>query len=228
MDLEISRREFIAGSVTLALSFSGCLGSGNQGGGGDNGDQGSIGNHASADGLDSQPYLGPSPFDAGATVIAFEDPSCPTCARFERESFPRMMSPINSGKLSFVYRVYPVIYEWGKPAVQALEATYARDESAFWDLKDHYYAEQSQFNTENVLDRTRDFLESNTGVDASGVVEDARNKKYNDAVQLDLNTGKKAGAGSVTPTFFLFREREYVTKLRGYQDYSVFKTTLGL
>lgn len=143
--------------------------------------------HAAASDLDSQPTLGPPPSAADGTIIAFEDPSCPSCARFERTTFSRLKSElVDAGRLSFVYRGIPVVYPWSDPAVLALEAPHDRSADAFWALKDFYYREQANFGTENVRDRTRQFLADQTDVAAAAVIDDVEAKTVGDAVDADL------------------------------------------
>ena len=120
--------------------------------------------HPAAAGLGSQPVLGPTPGDA-PLVVAFEDPSCLNCERFNSNTFPELESKlIDAEKATYAYRNFPYAYEWGRPAMGALEATYARDEAAFWSLEKHYFTTQSQFDDGNVLSRTEQFLASETSV----------------------------------------------------------------
>jgi len=241
----MDRRTFLAAGV--AVSVAGCLG-GNGGGGGD-GDASPtttdmmdetasptptptgerLENHPAGANLGAQPTLGPDPFEAEATIIAFEDPSCPRCAAFERNTVPKIKSElVDTGRGAFVFRGYPVIYPWGKPATQALEATYARDAEAFWALATHYFENQSSFGTDNVLEKTRTFLAENTDLDAEAVVTDAEAKAYDDQVQLDLDAGEQAGAGRTTPSVYLFKNGRYRTKAAGSVSYSVVKNALGV
>ena len=246
--LATTRRSVLAGSGALALTgLAGCLGGGGSSGGGGSGgeststgegstggatttdDAGSLENHPAAAGLDSQPTKGPDPFEAEAVIIAFEDPSCPRCRAFEEQTVPRIESElVDSGRASFVFRGYPVIYPWGKPATQALESTFARDAGAHWALAGHYFAEQSSFDESNVLERTRTFLAAETDVDAEAVVADAESKAHDEAVQADLDAGMAAGAGGTTPTVFLFKDGEYRTKAAGSVSFSVVTNALEL
>jgi protein-disulfide isomerase len=178
-------------------------------------------------GIESQPTLGPVVDDATGVVVAFEDPSCTLCRRFEQNTFPDLRSNlVDPGDVAFVYRGYPVIYPWGEPASQALESTYAASEDAFWALKDHYYAEQG-FDTDNILDQTESFLAAETDVDAAAVVEAARNREHNAAVQADIDAAEAASAGSQTPIFYLFRDGRFRTRVSGPQGYDVFAAALG-
>lgn len=218
----MNRRRFLG--TASAFLLSGCIGST----GDASGDAGDFAGHASTRGIDSQPRLGPE--DADARVVAFEDPSCPTCRRWEAMTLPELRPHTRDGGLAFYYRGYPVVYPWGEPACHALEATYARSEEAFWSLKNHYYGAQEMFGMGNVLGRTRDYLVEDTGLteeEAREVVTDARNEVFQDEVDLDLRTGRRAGAVA-TPTFFLFSGDSYVTKVQGPQGYAVFKNSLRL
>lgn len=185
--------------------------------------------HPAAAGIEEQPTLGSDPFEADAVIVAYEDPSCPRCRAFEQQTVPQIESElVASGKASYVFRGYPVIYPWGKPATQALESTFARDAEAHWALAGHYFAEQPSFSESNVLDRTRAFLDAETDVDAEAVVADAEAKAHDAEVQSDLSAGMEAGAGRTTPTVFLFADGEYRTKAAGSVSYSVVKNALGL
>ncbi|WP_255148916.1 DsbA family protein [Halorarius halobius] len=216
----MDRRRFLAGAGALGTTaLAGCTG----GGGGDGASGTPIAGHPAGADLDAQPRLG----DAEETVIvAFEDPSCTLCRRFERETYPRIVSDlVEPGTASFVYRGLPIIYPWGDPAAHVLEATFAADADAFWALKDHYYAEQGAFDESNVYERSRAFLDGETSVDADAVVSAAEGGEADAAVQADLDAGGALDVGQ-TPVFYLFRDGRYETTVRGAQGYSVFATAL--
>ncbi|WP_158056736.1 DsbA family protein [Halorussus halophilus] len=250
------RRVLAVGGAAVVTGLAGCIGGGGSGdqstteGGtameGGTNTAGSLDGHASAVGLADQPRFGPPPSEATGVLVAFEDPSCPRCAAFERNTVPKIRENL-SGEVSFVLRTYPVVYPWGKPATQAVEAAFAHEiemadsgnsadsdapgsrqgSVATWALADHYFAKQSSFNSDNVLDKTRQFLDSETDLDADAVVSDAESKTYDDAVQADLSAGEEAGV-SGTPTIFLFRDGEFRTSANGSISYSVVKSALGL
>jgi protein-disulfide isomerase len=189
---------------------------------------GSLPDHPALRAVESQPRLGPDPATAAAVVVVFEDPSCPRCAAFERDTVPKIRSElVDAGTAAFVSRGYPVVYPWGKPATQALESTYERDADAFWALAEHYFTNQREFDTDNVHAKTRAFLAAETAVDADAVVDDATNRRHDDAVQADLAAGRDAGANA-TPTVFLFRDGEYRTKASGSVSYRLVKNALDL
>jgi protein-disulfide isomerase len=186
----------------------------------------SLADHPAARELGAQPTLGPA--DATATIVAFEDPSCSRCRAFERNTVPKIREELVSpGDARFVVRTYPVVYPWGKPAVQALEATFARSPDAFWGLFAHYFDEQDAFSTDNVLARTEEWLAANSDVDAAAVVADAESKAYDGAVRTDLDAGEAAGVGRTTPTVFLFRDGRYVTRASGSVSFELISSALG-
>jgi protein-disulfide isomerase len=237
-----TRRTFLAAGAGTLAALAGCTsgpgggGDGGSGGGSDDtetgtptpGDETLLANHPAAQAIESQPRIGPPVEEATGVVVAFEDPSCVLCKRFEQNTLPDLQSNlIEPGDVAFVYRGYPVIYEWGKPATQALESAFAAAPEAFWALKDHYYAEQESFDVNNVLSETEAFLASETSVDAAAVVDDARNERHDDAVQTDIAAAQAAGAGSQTPIFYLFRDGEFRTRVSGPQGYDVFAAAMG-
>jgi protein-disulfide isomerase len=225
-----TRRRVLA--VGAGVLGTGCLGgtrSGEGAGGDDAGDGApTLAEHPAGGDLSAQPRRGPAPGTATATIVAFEDPSCPRCAAFERSTVPKLRENlVDPGRATFVLRTVPIVYPWGGPAIQALEATYARDEAATWTLLAHYFDDQDAFDNENVLDRTRSFLDAETDLDGAAVVADAEAKAYDDAVQLDLAAGEAADV-SGTPTVFLFRDGRYRTRASGSVSYDLIERALGL
>jgi protein-disulfide isomerase len=228
-----TRRRFLGTAGGLLAGLAGCLGGDTGGGSSDGatrtaelaGESADVTfDHESAAGINDQPTLGDR--DWQGVIVAFEDPSCPTCRRFHRNTFPQIRSDlVATGDVAYVLRGYPVVYEWGGPATQALEAVSDRDPAAVWDLAAHYFDQQDQFSTDNVLDQTREFLNGRTEVDGDAVVADVGSDAYADAVQTDLDAGQAAGA-SGTPTFYLFGDGEYQTTVSGAQDFTVFENVL--
>ncbi|WP_197431200.1 thioredoxin domain-containing protein [Halorubrum sp. CBA1125] len=185
-------------------------------------------NHPAAHGIETQPTLGPSPLDGGSVIVAFEDPSCPPCGRFERTVFPKIRDEwTEQGKVSFVYRSLPIVYEWGGPATAALEGTYERASTAFWALKAHYYETQDAFTSDNVRERTRTFLESETDIDADSVLKGVDADRYEDAIAVDREAAARADVDS-TPTFALFKRGTFLTLIHGNHSFKLFESALDL
>jgi protein-disulfide isomerase len=233
----LGRRRLLAAlGGAAATGIAGCVGS--SGGEGPSTEESGAGDdaptllsHPAGRQLADQPFLGPPPGEATGTIVAFEDPSCPTCARFERETVPQIRENLTEpGDATFVFRGIPVVYEWGGPATRALEAAFATDPDAFWALAEHYFANQSRFQgerTDVVYAWTEDALEAETSVDAAAVVETAQAGDADAAVGVDLDASETADV-RVTPTVFLFRDGEFRTQVRGMARYDVIAGALGL
>ena len=258
MTVDRSRRGVLTGVGSLStIAVAGCLGGGDDGSGsGSNGETGTgdsdnetsnggeagdetgntdteaatqIMNHPISREIDAWPARGPDPFEAPATLVVLDDPSCSRCAAFHRNAISELTANyVESGELSIAIRPYPVVYEWGQPAAQALEATMDRDEAVYWELLDHYFADQSTFDTDNVLDETESWLSENSELDATAVVEDVREDAFADRIEATLSAGEEAGAGSITPATFAFVDGEFQTLLNGSQSTETVETVLGL
>jgi protein-disulfide isomerase len=226
--MTLRRRTVLAGTALFLSGCAGLSGGSNESTTTTGAKSKTLGNNPAAQGIENQPMLGPKPGTADRTMIAFEDPSCHYCGQFERNTFPKIEANyIDSGKLSFVSRfAIAPIQPWGTPAAEALEATYHRNESAFWTLKEHYFAEQDTFSESNVLSKTKSFLESNTDVDAAAVVADAKDVAYKQALSNDQQAASAAGVEGV-PSFFVFDGETLSTSITGAQPYSVFEKALG-
>lgn len=216
--MNASRRTVLAGLVgTTAVAIAGCLGSSDGGQ--------SFEDHPATTGIESQPSLG-SP-DAPATIVAFEDPSCRSCKRFETETFPAVKSElIESGRVRFVYRTLDITFRWSLPASQLMASTYDDMPEAFWGLKRYYYARQSEFEPDNVFELTESYLREESTADADAVLEAARGKEHDALIQRNREAAEAADT-TATPEFYLFRDDEFRTSVSGPQDYDVFESALG-
>lgn len=215
--MTLRRREFVSLS---ALALAGCLGNG----GSAEGSSTSFDDHPSTRGIETAAVLGDE--DSEKRIVAFEDPSCPTCARFSRETLPLLEEDAENGELAFYLRAVPFIRPWSETATPALYATGERDADAFWTLLESYYGNQASLSTDNVDEMTRDFL-ADTSVDADDVLAKADNGTQDSTVQTAVGAARDAGIGA-TPTFYLFDEDGFVTDTSGARDYNVFATSLGL
>lgn len=212
-----TRRRFLAGAAaaTASVSVAGCFG----------GEESvTFDEHAASEGVDDQPTLGS--LDRPGVVVAFEDPSCLSCRRFEDETLPRLREElIAPGEVAFVYRTLDITYPWAEVAAQLLASTYAADEATFWELKAFYYDQQDSFEVGNVFERTDPFLQEST-VDAESVLRNARQKLHDGWIASNRNAASELDVRA-TPRFYLFRDGQFRTEVSGPQDYDVFAGALG-
>lgn len=224
------RRRFLAGVGTVSsIAVAGCLGGDSDPESGATAGGDTLQTHPLGQDVREQPWLGPDPLDASATLIVLDDPSCPRCAAFHQGTLSELKAThVEAGTLSIVARPYPVVYEWGGPASHALEATFDRDEAAFWDLQDYYFDQQSSFDASNVVDRTETWLDDNTSLDGGAVADDVRTEAFADRIEATLQAGEDAGAGGTTPASFAFADGEFRTSLNGSQSTETIETALEL
>lgn len=217
-----TRRDALrVGSAALLGAVAGCIGSGGTQGGGT-----PTSEHPAGRGLASQPAQGGDPTSADVVIVAFSDPSCPYCKRFAEETLPKIRSNIlETGSASYVYRGLGMVQAWGTPGAKALEATFARSSEAHWALERHYYDQQKAFSADTVLEKTKTFLDEETDVDGAAVVSAVESGGADDAYRLDEESASDAGVRG-TPTFFLFRDGHFLTKVVGAVGYDVFATAL--
>ncbi|ERH01734.1 MAG: hypothetical protein J07HN6_01291 [Halonotius sp. J07HN6] len=222
-----TRREIVAAAgATASLTLAGCLGGGNSNA---ETEAVALADHPLGENLGDWPHLGPDPFEAPATLVVLDDPSCHRCAAFHQGTITELQSEyVASGDLAIAVRPYPVVYAWGEPAAHALEATQARDDAAYWGLLDHYFTEQSSFGTDNVLTKTETYLENNTDLDATAIVDDARSEAFADRINATLQAGEDAGAGDITPATFAFVDGTLKTSFNGSQSTTTVTTALEL
>lgn len=217
-----TRRALLAAFGT-GITSAGCLGA-------SNGEEAAtLDEHPATEDVDDSPTLGLSVGDAAATVVAFEDPSCDSCAEFASATLPELRyRAVEPGDVSYVWRASPGVEPWGEPATRALFAVYERNPVEFWPLKEFYYAERSSIGADTVHDRTAAFVAEETGIEPTAVLEAMEGE---DDVLDYVERDEAAAAASdveTVPTFVLFRDGEYVTTVVGNHSYEVFEGALDL
>lgn len=177
----------------------------------------------------SQPRMG-DPAEAPATIVEFSDPACDVCASFHARTFPQVVEElVDPGDAAYVCRVYPTGRGiWPEVASKALLATWDQQQDAFWELLHFYFENQNSLNRNTVDEETRGFLTEFDGVDGDEVVSAARGGEYDDAFDVNVSAGQNAGTGRTTPSFYLFRDGQYVTRVTGHQNVRVFRRALEL
>ncbi|MFC7041668.1 thioredoxin domain-containing protein [Halonotius sp. GCM10025705] len=118
---ERTRRTFLSSaSAAASLTLAGCLGGGS--GSGDESSEGvALADHPLGENLGDWPHLGADPFEAPATLVVLDDPSCSRCAAFHQGTVAELESQyVESDDLAIAVRPYPVVYAWGEPAAHAL------------------------------------------------------------------------------------------------------------
>jgi len=193
-----SRRQFLVGSVALASASAGC--SSNEGPT-DSPELGTI-----AD--DTPPSSGqpmPSPvagdLDADVTVAVFEDYACPHCGTYSIEVFPQLAADyLESGEIRYEFHDFPIPVD---EQVSWEAATAARAVQAAAGNQAYYVYSERLFRNQDGLDRsTYESLTEGLDVDGATVREAARNRRYDETVSADRQSGVDRGV-SGTPMVFV-------------------------
>lgn len=177
-----------------------------------------------ATGEDSlHPTLGST--DADATVVAFEDPSCSTCATFATETLPELRDrDIDPGHVRYQWRGVPWTAPWSETAIRVLYALFDSGPEAFWTVKDAFYDRQDDIDTDSVVEESADLL-ANAGVDPDPILDSVEDGGFADRV-ADNESAANASEVSAVPSFVLFDDGAHVTTVVGAQPYDVFAGAL--
>ena len=164
---------------------------------------------------DNDPVLGDP--NAPVTIVSFEDYQCPFCGKSFAETFPRLKSDyINTGKVKYVYRDFPLtsIHPEALPAAEASEC--ADDQEKFWEYHDLLFINQANLGTQLYA-----AIANTLGLDFEQFAKCMASGKHREEVQNDFNYGASVGGVSGTPTFFING-----IKLVGAQPYEAFKQVI--
>lgn len=168
--------------------------------------------------VDDDPFLGQS--NAPVTVIEFSDFQCPFCRRFVEETLQEIKrNYVDTGKIRWVYRDYPLsqIHPYAEKAAEAADC--AGEQGRFWEYHDLLFKNQAVWSAGGATVEFRKYA-SSLGLEEGRFNSCLDSGKYADEVSKDLADGLKAGVEG-TPTFFVNG-----VKVVGAQPYDVFKTAI--
>jgi len=177
--------------------------------------------------LDDDPVKG-NP-DATVTIVEFSDFQCPFCKRFHETTLPLILENyVDTGKVKFVYRDYPIQGLHPNGAIPAALASECADEQGmFWQYHDKLFQTQKNWErlaAENVVNELKTFAEE-LGLDTNQFNDCLISGKYLDEINNDLQDGTSYGITG-TPGFFIGNEERGYIKVSGAQPYSVFQNVL--
>ncbi len=173
--------------------------------------------------LDDDPVKG-NP-DAPVTVVEFSDFQCPFCLRFFQQTLPLIEENyIDTGKIKFVYRDFPLdsIHPNARPAHIAAEC--ADEQGKFWEYHDLLFQEQAKWQglDSSKLQKILTKYAANLGLQGASFESCMQSQEIADEVNADFLQAAQYGATG-TPTFFIGNEKIGFIKLVGAQPYAVFQ-----
>ena len=164
--------------------------------------------------VDDDPVLGDK--NAPVTIVSFEDYQCPYCGRAFQQTFPLLKENyIDTGKVKYVYRDFPLtnLHPQAQPAAEAAEC--ADEQGKFWEYHDKLYQNQQGLGSALYTQ-----LAQQLSLDVNKFQQCIDSRKYRQEVQNDFAYGSQVGV-SGTPTFFI-----NVIMLVGAQPYQAFQQVI--
>ena len=173
--------------------------------------------------LDDDPVKGN--LNAPITIVEFSDFQCPFCAKFHSTTLPQLQANyIDSGKVKFVYRDFPIqsIHPNAVPAALASEC--ADEQGMFWEYHDLVFENQKKWQglSGSAMIDTFEQYALELGLNTSDFNTCFESGKYVDEVKKDLQDGVSYGVAG-TPGFFIGNDELGYVKIIGAQPYPVFE-----
>ncbi|MGA9573587.1 MAG: DsbA family protein [Lysobacterales bacterium] len=165
---------------------------------------------------------------APVTLVEFSDYQCPYCKRHATTVMPKLAEDyIDTGKLRFVMREYPIPNLHPRAEVAAVAVLCAGDQDNYWGMHDALFNDQKA-NTDD------DFkaMANSLGLDSEAFDACLSSKKFNAQIKADQAEGQKLGV-SGTPSFVMGLtdpndpNKVHLTRfIRGAQPYAIFAAAI--
>ena len=153
--------------------------------------------------IDDDPMMGNR--NAQLTLIEFSDYHCPFCRRFFTQTLPKIKSNyIDTGKVRYVFRDYPLdtIHPHARKAAETAHC--AQEQGKYWEMHDAIFESKDR----EVPDLNK--LGHKLGLDVARLDGCVDSGKYAKEIEKDFQDGTLAGVTG-TPGFFLGLTRKGAT-----------------
>ena len=136
--------------------------------------------------------------NATLTMIEYSDYQCPFCARNYRDVLPTIQKEyIDTGKLKFVMREYPLSQLHPNATNASMAALCAGDQGKYWEMHNLLFDNQKELGVENLKS-----FAGTIGLDTAKFDECLDTKQTEGEVRGDMASGAKLGMRG-TPGFFI-------------------------
>lgn len=149
------------------------------------------------------PFLGQT--NAKVTVVEFSDFQCPFCKRYFEDTHDQVLKQyVDTGKIKFYYRHYPLTSIHPNAQIAAEASECANEQNKFWGYHDLLFTNQTAWSELTGTDVTSTLTNyaGQLGLDTLQFGTCLNTHKYKDQVDSDLAAGNAVGV-SGTPTFFV-------------------------
>ena len=163
--------------------------------------------------------------NAPVTLIEFSDYQCPFCKRQAEQTDPELIKAyVDTGKVRFVFRDFPLVAIHPFAAKAAEAARCAGEQGKYWEMHDRLFANQKELQSEKLPEHAKA-----VGLDDAKFRECLASGRHAAAVQRDLDEGTKLGIRG-TPTVIVGTSDGSNVKnaviIRGAQAVETFKAEL--
>lgn len=135
---------------------------------------------------------------APLTMVEFTDYDCPFCRRFALQVMPSIKKNyIQTGKLRYVLRDFPLSQIHPKAKNAAVAAHCAGEQNKYWEMHEVLFQKNREHNPDQLKGHAKAL-----GLDDAKFSECLGSKRYDKKIATDLTDGQKAGVRG-TPTFFV-------------------------
>ena len=162
--------------------------------------------------------------DATVSMVEFGDYQCTFCHKFHQNTLNAIkMQYIDTGKVSFVYRDFPLN---GRDSILAAEASYcADDQGKYWEyhnmLFSNWAGENTGWITESLLLDIANFMDLNITEFDYCLNQHTHYQKVID----NENYAKQVGINA-TPSFLIFNDKQLI-KIIGAQPLEKFQNAIN-
>ncbi|NJK79205.1 MAG: DsbA family protein [Chloroflexaceae bacterium] len=167
-------------------------------------------------GLKPETYATLGDPNAPITIYEFSDFGCPSCRQYNLFTFPTLREQyIDTGKVYYVYKNYPIVSSNGGLAAQAAEC--AGEQQGYWAMHAQLFRDPAAWNGDEAS-AVQVFSEYATalGLDGAVLAQCVSEGRYKADVDSDFEEGLDIGIFG-TPTFIINRKL-----LSGAQSANVF------
>jgi protein-disulfide isomerase len=150
----------------------------------------------------SLPDMALGPANAPVTVTEFASMTCPHCAAFTEEVFPKIKSEyIDSGKIRFVFREFPLDIK--AAAGSMLARCIAKDDSGkYFAVIDMLFKQQNEWVLKNTTE-TLTRIGKQAGLSQQAVEDCLKDQALLDKIVADQKFAADVLKVNSTPTFFI-------------------------
>jgi len=169
------------------------------------------------------PVMGES--SAKVTLIEYSDYQCPFCARHSQQTMPDIIKNyVESGKLKFVMREYPIPNLHPRASAASNAALCAGEQDKYWEMHDVLFANQRKMSDDDLLS-----YGASIDLEAAQFSNCVKQGTHSDQVKKDIEEGQELGV-SGTPSFVLgltdpgdpntIKVSKFVRGARAYSDFA--------